>query len=129
MTLRLDGETAIDRTRCQDCGSEYLLVKTFVLDAEGPHAIVFSALHTHEEAEAWMDVIFGTFDGDASEDDRVTFGCRVGPVEGSQEPAATAVQAAVPYKDGPAFGKKLSRDEALAHHRLSDFWRVVDFVL
>lgn len=129
MTLWLDGESTIDRSTCHDCGAEFLLVKSFVLDTNGPHAIAFTALHHHEDSEAWMDVIFGSFEGDASQDDRITFGCRVGPVEGSQEPAASAVQAAVPYTDSQAFGHKLSRDEALDHARLPEFWRVVDFLL
>lgn len=127
--LRLDGESSVDRSTCPDCGAEYLLVKSFVLDKAGPYAIAFSALHWHGEAEAWIDVIFGTFEGDAADDDRTTFGCRVGRVEGSDEPAATAVEAAVPYSDGPVFGRKLSRDDALTHSRVADFWRVVDVVL
>ena len=105
-----------------------MLVKSFVLDNSGPYAIAFSALHWHGEAEAWIDVTFGAFEGDAADDYRTTFGCRVGRVEGSDEPAATAVQAAVPYSNGPVFGHKLSRDEALAHARVADFWRVVDFL-
>jgi len=129
MTLRLDGESTIDASTCHDCGAEFLLVKTFVLDAEGPHAIAFTALHHHQDSEAWMDVVFGSFEGDASQDERVTFGCRVGPVEGSHEPAATAVQAAMTYEDTATFGHKLSRDEALSHARLPDFWQVVDFLL
>lgn len=129
VTLWLDGESTIDRSTCHDCGAEFLLVKSFVLDEEGPHAIAFTALHHHEDFEAWMDVIFGSFEGDASQDKRITFGCRVGHVEGSQEPAATAVQAAIPYQGSPSFGHKLSRDEALAHPRLPDFWGVVDFLL
>lgn len=127
--LTLDGESSVDSSTCPDCGADYLLVKSFVLDDSGPYAIAFSALHWHGEPEAWIDVIFGTFHGEAAGDDRTTFGCRVGRVEGSDEPAATAVQAAVPYSNGPVFGLKLSRDEALAHARVADFWRVVDFLL
>lgn len=127
--LRLVGESTVDRSTCPDCGADYLLVKSFVLDDSGPYAIAFSALHWHGEAEAWIDVIFGAFEGDAADDDRTTFGCRVGRVEGSDEPAATAVQAAAPYSNGPVFGRQLSRDEALAHPRVADFWRVVDFLL
>jgi hypothetical protein len=129
MTLRLDGESTVDRSTCEDCGAEFLLVKSFVLDAEDAYAIALTALHHHEGFEAWMDVIFGSFAGDASDDSRITFGCRVGPVEGNREPAATAVTAAVPYRHSPTFGHKLSRDEALTHPRLPEFWRVVDFLL
>lgn len=127
--LHLDGESAVDRSTCSDCGAEYVLVKSFLLDDVGPYAISFSALHWHGAAEAWIDVIFGGFEGEAADDDRTTFGCRVGRVEGSDEPAATAVGTAVPYSDGPVFGHKLSRDEALEHPRIADFWHVVDFLL
>lgn len=127
--LRLDGESTVDRSTCPDCGADYLLVKSFLLDDSDPYAIAFSALHWHGDAEALIDVIFGAFEGDAADDDRTTFGCRVGPVEGSDEPAATAVEAAVPYSDGPVFGRKLNRYEALTHPRVTDFWRVVDFLL
>jgi hypothetical protein len=126
--LFLDGDASVERKKCSDCGAEYLLVKSFVLDAEGPAAIAFAALHHHGVAEAWMDVIFGCFEGDVT-DDRYTFGCRVGPVDGSPEPAATAVNAAVPYEDSATFGHKLARDEALAHPRVRDFWDVVDYLL
>jgi hypothetical protein len=129
VTLWLDGESTIEPSTCNDCGAEYVLVKSSLLDEEGPYAIAFSALHDHDDLEAWIDVIFGAFEGDAVEDERVTFGCRVGPVQGSDEPAATAVQAAHPYDDGPTFGRKLSRAEALEHPRIRDFWQVVDFLL
>jgi hypothetical protein len=127
--LFLDGDSSVQQQTCSDCGAEYLLVKSFVLDEQGPAAIAFAALHHHGVPEAWMDVVYGSFNGDAADDDRYTFGCRVGPVEGSPEPAATAVDAAVPYRDSATFGHKLTRDEALAHPRVSDFWGVVDFLL
>jgi hypothetical protein len=66
---------------------DYLLVKSFILDSAGPYAIVFTALHHHIHHEAWMDVIFGSFEAEPS-DDWITFGCRVGSVEGSDEPGA-----------------------------------------
>lgn len=130
MSLFLDGDSTIQHDTCHECGAKYTLVKSFVLDEVGPHAISFSALHLHDGvSEAWIDVIFGRFEGDAASDDRFTFGCRVGPVDNSLEPAATAVNAAVPYADRANFGHKLSREEALAHPRIRDFWEVVDFLL
>ena len=95
MTLWLDGESTIESSACHDCGAEYVLVKSFLLAEHGPHAIAFSALHEHHDPEAWIDVIFGSFESEAAQDERVTFGCRVGPVEGSDQPAATAVRAAI----------------------------------
>jgi hypothetical protein len=129
VTLAFDGDSTVEYHTCDKCGADYLLVKCFLIDAEGPCAITLAALHHHDDYEAWIDVIFGVFDEQAAQDDRLTFGCRVGPVAGSADPAATAVEAAVPYADGPVFGHKLSRDEALAHPRLAEFWSVVDFLL
>jgi hypothetical protein len=103
-------------------------VKGFVYQAEIPHAVFFAALHQHEAKEAWIDVILGSFGNDDTSD-HVTFGCRVGPVIGQTEPAATLVPAADPYSDSALFGVKLSREEALKHPRLGEFWIVVDFVL
>lgn len=129
MDLWLDGGSRIEEHACDDCGAAYLLVRSFVLDAVGPHAFALTALHDHGGPEAWMDVAFGSFDGGASREERTTFGCRVGQVVGSDEPAATAVAAALPYPDSPTLGRKLSREEALAHPRIADFWAVVDLVL
>ncbi|MGQ2911681.1 hypothetical protein [Aeromicrobium sp.] len=128
MTLWLDGESTVQGATCPDCGTDYVLVKSFVVDEAGPHAIGVVSLHHHGTPEAWIDVIFGTFD-EGDDVPRLTFGCRVGPVEGSDDPAATAVQAAVAFPDSKTFGHKLSRDEALTHERLPDFWSVVDFLL
>jgi hypothetical protein len=48
--------------------------------------------HTDQPHGAWLDVILGTW-GNETTSDHVTFGCRVGPVENSPEPAATLVPA------------------------------------
>lgn len=127
MPLTFDEPSDVATKECDGCGAGYTLVKSLINDENGPHAVAFSALHHHDgEHEAWIDAILGTFHDDS---DHVTFGCRVGPVDGSPEPAATAVQAAVPYGDQPIWGRKLSREEALAHSRIDDYWGVVDFLL
>lgn len=75
-----------------------------------------------------MDAVFGTF-GELDHSDHETFGCRVGPVQGQVEPAATTVDAAQPYDDSPFWGRKLTREEALDHPGVGEFWDVVDFIL
>jgi hypothetical protein len=128
VALSFDPERSAEHRSCAICGRHYVQVKGFVYQAEIPHAVFFAALHQHEAKEAWIDVILGTF-GDDDTSDHVTFGCRVGPVIGQTEPAATLVPAAVPYGESALFGVKLSREEALKHARLGEFWLVVDFVL
>jgi hypothetical protein len=126
--LRFDGEPERSEGVCDRCGRPYGLVKSFVLDDDSAHAVCFVALHRHDgQREAWFDVIFGTWEDEAT--DHVTFGCRVGPIEGQVEPAATLVAAGVPYRDTRLFGRKLTREEALQHPLVGDFWRIVDFVL
>ena len=128
MSLSLDGSSDVSAQSCDACGTTSLLVKSFVHDAGAAQAIVMTACHRHDgEREAWIDAVMGGFGKEST--DRVTFGCRVGPVANKPEPAATAVAAAVPYDDAPLWGRKLSREEALAHPRIADFWRVVELVL
>jgi hypothetical protein len=76
----------------------------------------------------WIDVILGTLGGDTI-DDHVTFGCRVGPVADSPEPAPTLVQACLDGSGAKIHGVLLPREDGLAHPRLPEFWAVVDFVL
>ena len=127
MPLTLDAETDIRQAECDHCGSGYSLVTSYVLRDDAAFAVAKTALHDHDGPEAWLDVVFGSWHGEA--EDHVTFGCRVGPVSGSPDPAATAVDAALPYADSAFWGRKLSRDEALAHLQIQDFWSVVDFLL
>lgn len=102
----------------------------FPVTNRGPHAAYFanSYHHTDQPHETWIDVILGTW-GTNDLSDHVTFGCRVGPVEGSPQPAATLVQACLDGSARPVHGALLSREEALAHPRLPEFWAAVDVVL
>lgn len=129
MTLSLDGAPETREQECACCGTTFVVVNHFILNDEHTHAIAKSALHHHGgEYEAWIDVIFGPFENDPTQE-RVSFGCRVGPVDGAAEPAATVVDAAQPYPDSPLWGRKLSREEALQHGSLPQFWRIVDWLL
>ena len=126
--LRLDPERNVSDRHCDQCGRTYLLVKGFIYRDEVPYAIYFAACHDHDNVrETWIDLVLGTF-GEGDWSDHITFGVRVGPVEGQVE-AATLVQGAIPYGDAPIFGTRLSRDEGLVHPRLPECWSVIDFVL
>jgi len=95
-----------------------------------PYAVFFASCYQHDgENESWIDVVFGTWGRGTEHDDHLTFGCRFGPVQGSDLPAATAVDAAAVAPDSALFGRKLSRAQALAHPRVREFWDVVDFVV
>lgn len=127
--LSLDPERSVRDADCAKCGRREKRVKLFVLRDGNAYAVCFASLHDHAGAAvAWLDVIFGTWSEDQASD-HVTFGCRVGPVEGQVDPAASLVTAAQPFADRPIFGRKLTRDQALRHPGLGEFWSVVDHVL
>ena len=129
MTLSLDGAPDIREQDCSCCAATFIVTDHFILMDGHTHAIAKTALHHHDgDHEAWIDVIFGPFGDDAAEG-RVTFGCRVGPIAGAKEPAATVVDAAQPYPDSPVWGHKFSREEALQQDSLAQFWDVVDWLL
>jgi hypothetical protein len=102
-------------------------VRGYLTWFDAPHAAFFAACHAHDDdREVLIDVILGWA---TDTEDTVTFGCRVGPVDGHEGPAATLVDAAASYSADPEWGRKLSRSAALDVHRLQSFWDVVDFVL
>lgn len=132
VSLTFDAERSVDKHECRDCGAEYPLVSGYLHSDGTAHAVFFAACHIHDGVrEVWIDVILeAAADGDGgSESKRATFGCRVGPVEGQEGPAASLVPAAEPYGNDPEWGTKLSREQALADARLPQFWDAVDFIL
>jgi hypothetical protein len=84
--------------------------------------------HTDQPRDTWIDVILGTW-GQNSNADHETFGCRVGPVDNSSQPAASLVTACADGSASPLHGVALTREQGLTHPRLRDFWAVVDLVL
>jgi hypothetical protein len=124
------GERQVRQYECSCCAEPVERVWNFVLRGDDAHAVYFANCYHHRDQshEVWIDVILGTWGGDAV-DDHVTFGCRVGPVADRPEPAATLVQAGLDGSDVRIHGVLLSREDGLEHPRLPEFWAVVDFVL
>jgi hypothetical protein len=81
--------------------------------------------HAHE---AWIDVILGPWER-PDYPNQVTFGCRIGHIQGQEAPAASLVDGGAMRSDHPMFGSKLDRSAALGHPWLSEFWSVVDWLI
>jgi len=128
MSLEITPERQVKEFACPDCGEPIHRVTGFVGRDGGAHAAYFASCYHHDGHEAWIDVIFSPTWADGV-DDRETFGCRVGPIEGQPDPAASLVTGASVFSDSAAFGRKLTREQALSHPQLSEFWAVVDHVL
>jgi hypothetical protein len=133
--LSHDGEPEVRQVDCAGCGTPYMQSIGFVLADGDSHAIYYASLHHHDgQHDAWLDVTLGSWpvqDGDPYPPDHVTFSCRLGPGAAAPNPYASLVQAPVSAKGANAelFGQLLSREEALDHPSLDDFWHVIDFVV
>jgi hypothetical protein len=126
--LAFDGDRNVVSDFCDHCGAPQTRVAGFLSRDGDAYVVYFASCYHHGQHEVWIDVIFSpTWADDV--DDHYTFGCRVGPIEGQDEPAASMVDAASVRGDSTLFGRKLSRDEGLSHPQVDEFWEVVDFLL
>ncbi|GII57883.1 hypothetical protein Pth03_62720 [Planotetraspora thailandica] len=135
MTLRINPTREPASGVCDCCQTPFERVNGFVNDDDGICGIYYASCYHHNGMhEAWIDVIMddawdqehpATHPGP----DRVTFGCRVGPVEGRPAPACSLVTGAEVAPDDPLYGRKLTREHALAHPWLPGYWAVVDHIL
>jgi hypothetical protein len=113
---------------CPKCRSVLRRVTGFVYNNGDAYAVYYASCYHHDGHEVWIDVIFSDT-WEEGINDHVSFGCRVGPVEGQTESAASLVQAGRAYSDSEMFGQRLTREQALHHPRLSSFWELVDHIL
>jgi hypothetical protein len=127
LTLSGDLERRVQTRTCECCGAERQVVTGWVNDDDEAVAAYIASCYPHD-GELWLDVILGSW-GDETNDDHVTFGCRVGAVEGQPTPACTLVPAASVGPPSPIYGEKLDREQALRHPWLGLFWDIVDLVL
>jgi len=128
--LRIDESTRqVTQFVCECCDTEAERSWAFVNAAGAPYGVYFASCYHHDGVhETWIDAILGTW-GQDDFADHLTFGCRVGPVTNSPDPAATLVNGGEVAPDKPIYGRKLTREAALINPRLPDFWHVVDHVL
>lgn len=127
MTYSFSGEPTVDRRRCPDCGTEHESVTGFVLKDGSAHAVYYADWYPHSK-EAFVDVVLGPW-REPDYPDQVTFGCRLGPVEGQDGPAASLVTGGASKSDHALFGTKLDREAALQHPMLTEFWDVIDWLV
>lgn len=126
--LEIEPGAQVAEGTCPDCGKPVTRVTGFIYNDGQAHAVYYASCYHHAGHEVWIDAVFSPT-WDEYTDDHFTFGCRVGSIEGQTEPAASLVPAAAAWGESRVFGHKLSRDEALAHPMLSEFWALVDHVL
>ena len=127
MSFSFDGDPTVKHRECPDCGQRHEGVTGFVLRDGSAHAVYYADWYPHTE-EAYVDVTLGPWI-EPEYPDQVTFGCRIGQVDGQEEPAASLVQGGALRSDHPMFGAKLDREDALKHPRRVEFWELVDWLI
>jgi hypothetical protein len=126
--LLIEADPSVSEHTCGHCGERFQRVTAFVYRGRDAHAVYFASCYHHDGHEVFIDAVFSPT-WEEGVDDHVTFGCRVGPIEGQTSPAASLTTAAAAFSDKPLFGLKLSREQALTHPLLGAFWSLVDHVL
>ena len=121
-----------DVTGCPDCGGERVVYTGEVGTKRSTTAVFGASLYDHPgNPEVYIDATFGTFgvDDPAADADHVTFGSRTGYMDEHPHFACTLVTGGAMAPDEPFFGAKLTRDQALTHPWLKEFWMVNDIIL
>ena len=115
---------------CEDCGGERVIYSGEVAGPDSALAVFWAFLYDHPGGrEVFIDATFGTWGGDGDVADHVTFGSRTGPVEEHPHIASSLVTGAAMTPDDPLLGQRLTRERALTHPWLKEFWMVNDMVL
>lgn len=130
--LTLDADRGVRTEPCPSCGDSYRCIVGFVLRDGAPYAVYYAALHGHDDpTETWIDVTFSEVGPDAPPDGgvRTTFACRLGGRGNDERIGAALVDSGLAHEGAASFGKRLTRDEALGHRQLEQFWAVVDLLL
>lgn len=126
VVFSFDGEPDVRMVRCGDCGQQHEAVTGFVLCEGFAHAVYWADWYPHQN-EAYVDLILGSWE-EPEYEDHVTFGCRIGRVPGQDGPQCSLVPAAQQRDEAPVFGTKLTREAALAHPWLGEFWDCIDWL-
>ena len=119
-----------ETTGCPDCSGQRVVYTGEVVRDDALMGVFSASLYDHPgNPEVFIDLTLGTWEPDGYCADHVTFGSRTGAVEEHPHIASTLVTGAEVFADDPMFGVKLTREQALKHPRLDEFWRLNDEIL
>jgi hypothetical protein len=130
--LRMDLQVVVysrQVTRCADCGGKRVVYTGEAGDEERVRAVFWAFLYNHDVREVFIDATLGTWGDESFNADHVTFGSRTGPLGEDGEVVCSLVTGGAMAADDPLLGAKLTREAALGHELLGEFWEVNDAVL
>ena len=127
--ITFDGDRIVEDHHCDACGHDYRSIVDFLLRDGDAWAIVRAQLHRHDgDAITYVQATFGSL-WDEAATDKVTFASRIGPVEGYTGNEARLLDAdGADGADASVVGERLTRERALEHALLPDFWELLDWL-
>jgi hypothetical protein len=129
MGLSIECAPEVLQRVCADCGRPFSSVHGFVYEEGDAHAVYHALLQTeHPTTVADLALSFGSWDQDATGDERTRIGVRIWPDANEikmhiNDPKESA------WGDSAAFGKMASRREVLGTAFEQEALRVVKFVI
>lgn len=126
--ITFDGDRVVEDHYCDACGHDYRSIVDFLLRDGDAWAIVRAQLHRHDgDAITYVQATFGSL-WDEHATDKVTFASRIGPVEGYGGNEAGLLDAEEVEAGSSVFGAQLTREQALEHPRVTEFWELLDWL-
>ena len=121
-----EDEPTVETKPCQCCNGTSVQSQAVVRRGGDVFALYWLVWYP-EHNEGWLDAALGP--QQLHHPDRVTFGCRIGAIEGQVAPACSLVPGAELRADDPFFGQKLSPEAAREHPWIRDFWALTDWIM
>lgn len=114
---------------CPHCGSQYSTVRGFVYEADEAYAPYFAGLYPgHEDRRMALDIAMGDWDDAAPEATRTRVALEIWP-DSSDINMHVHERENWNWADSETFGRLLSRDEALAHPDIDQYFEVAGFIV
>ena len=127
--LSIEPAREVTQQLCADCGRPFSSVHGFLYEEGNAYAVYHALLQTeHPSTVADIALSFGSWDEDATGDDRSRVGLRVWP-EGEELKMRITDAAESAWGDSETFGRMLSRSDVLSSDRRAEALAAVEFVI
>ena len=127
--LSIEPAPEVTEQVCADCGRPFSSVHGFLYDEGDAYAVYHALLQTeHPLTVADIALSFGSWDEDATGDDRNRVGLRVWP-EGEELKMHITDASESGWGDSETFGRMLSRRDVMGTDRQTEALTAVEFVI
>jgi hypothetical protein len=127
--LSIEPNPEVAKKVCADCGRPFASVHGFLYDRGDPYAVYHALLQMeHPSAVADVALSFGSWDEDATGDDRTRVGVQVWP-DGDELKMHITDATESAWGDSETFGRMLSRMDVIDSDTQTKALKTVEFVI